>query len=333
MKEKLKVGVVSILIAGITFLTYYLGADWRYLHIFCRGLYFIPVMLAGFWFGLRGGLCASLAICILYIPYAIMSWKAFSEWDFDRVIDIVLYNMVALIMGILSDRQKVDQKIAQEAGNLAAVGRSVAAVAHDMKTPLMAIGGFTLLIKKYIQQDHPHIDKLDIIVEETMRLENMMKDMLDFCRPLELNRSHEDVSILIKECLELVAVEAQRRNIKVECKAVPRLAASAIDRMRMKQVLINLTMNAVQASSEGGIVTVRCHQKKSKIIIDVTDCGKGIPLGQREEVFTPFFSTKKEGTGLGLPIVKKIVEAHQGKVLVFDNPGSGTIFRVILPLR
>jgi hypothetical protein len=111
MKEKLKVGVVSILIAGITFLTYYLGADWRYLHIFCRGLYFIPVMLAGFWFGLRGGLCASLAICILYIPYAIMSWKAFSEWDFDRVIDIVLYNMVALIMGILSDRQKVDQKI------------------------------------------------------------------------------------------------------------------------------------------------------------------------------------------------------------------------------
>ncbi|MFZ0929134.1 MAG: ATP-binding protein [Syntrophobacteraceae bacterium] len=331
MKDKLKVGIISILIAGITFLTYYLRTDWRYLHIFCRGLYFVPVMLAGFWFGVQGGLFASLAICILYFPYALTSWKASPEWDFDRVIDVVLYNMVALIMGILSDRQKADQKIAQEAGNLAAVGKSVAAVAHDMKTPLMAIGGFTLLVKKYIQEDHPHRDKLDIIVEETMRLESMMKDMLDFCRPIELNRSIEDVCTLINECLELVAVEAQKRNIKVECQSFPRLAAAAIDRMRMKRVLINLTLNAVQASPEGATVIVRCYQKKSKIIIDVIDIGDGIPPGQREEIFVPFFSTKKEGTGLGLPIVKKIVEAHHGEVLLLDNPGSGAVFRVILP--
>ena len=94
MKEKLKVGIVGILIAGLTFLIYYLGADWRYLHVLCRGLYFVPVMLAGFWFGVRGGLLASLAISILYLPYTSMRWQAFSELDFDRVIDVVLYNMV-----------------------------------------------------------------------------------------------------------------------------------------------------------------------------------------------------------------------------------------------
>ena len=333
MKEKLKVGVVSILIAGITFLTYYLGADWRYLHIFCRGLYFIPVMLAGFWFGLLGGLFASLAICLLYIPYASMGWKAFSELDFDRVIDVVLYNMVALIIGILSDRQKADQKIAQEAGNLAAVGKSVAGVAHDMKTPLVAIGGFTLLVKKYIQEDHPHRDKLDIIIDETQRLDNMLKDMLDFSRPLDLNRSANNVDSVIEECLDVVEAEAQRKNVHVRHQSSPGLSATNIDRMRMKQVFINLIINAIQASQEGRNVIIRTHQTRSETIVEVVDFGCGISPDKREEIFMPFFSTKKEGTGLGLPIVRKIVEAHQGKIRVISNPKGGTIFRIVVPTR
>jgi signal transduction histidine kinase len=333
MKEKLKVGIVSILIAGITFLTYYLGADWSYLHIFCRGLYFVPVMLAGFWFGVRGGLFASLTICILYLPYASMRWKMFSELDFDRIIDVVLYNMVALIMGILSDRQKVDQKIAQEAGNLAAVGKSVAAVAHDMKTPLMAIGGFALLIKKYIHEGHPHLDKLDIILEETRRLENMVKDMLDFSRPLDLNRLANNVDTIIEECLDVVAAETQKRKVQVRRQSAPGLSETNIDRMRMKQVLINLIINAIQASPDGENVIIRTHQTKSETIIEVVDFGCGITPDQREEIFMPFFSTKKDGTGLGLPIVRKIVEAHQGKIQVISNPKGGTIFRIVVPTR
>ena len=333
MKEKLKVGVVSILIAGITSLTYYLGTDWRYLHVLCRGLYFVPVMLAGFWFGVRGGLAASLAICIMYIPYASTRWNAFSELDLDRIIDVVLYNMVALIMGILSDRQQADQKTAKEAGNLAAVGKSVAAVAHDMKTPLMAIGGFTLLVKKYIQADHPHRDKLDIILEETRRLENMVRDMLDFSRPLELNRLPNNVDTLIEECLDVVSAEAQRKNVYVKHNLAQGLSETNIDRMRMKQVLINLIVNAIQASPEGKNVIVRPRQTKSKTIIDVIDCGFGITPEQRDEIFMPFFSTKKDGTGLGLPIVRKIVEAHQGKIQVISNPKGGTIFRIVVPTR
>lgn len=333
MKEKLRICIIACLVVGISFLIYFTNQDSHYLHIFYRGLLFLPVMLASFWFGLRGGLATSLSICVLYLPYVLTMWTAFSVMDFDRIIDFALYNLVALVMGILSDRQKADHKLAREAESLAAVGKSLSGVAHDMKTPLIAIGGFSRLVKKYVREDHPHRDKLDIIIDETQRLENMVKDMLDFSKPLELNRSSTDIYTLIEECLELVATQAQRRKVVVKHKSVQGLSATSMDQMRMKQVLINLIMNAIQASPEGETVVVSCYQIKNKNIIDVIDCGCGISLDQRGEIFMPFFSTKKDGTGLGLPIVRKIVEAHQGQIQVRDNPKCGTIFRVILPMR
>ena len=202
-----------------------------------------------------------------------------------------------------------------------------------MKTPLMAIGGFTLLIKKYIQEGHPHRDKLDIILEETRRLENMVKDMLDFSRPLDLNRLANNVDTIIKECLDVVAAEAQKRKVQVRRQSAPGLSETNTDRMRMKQVLINLIINAIQASPEGENVIIRTHQTKSETIIEVVDFGCGITPDQRAEIFMPFFSTKKDGTGLGLPIVRKIVEAHQGKIQVISNPRGGTIFRIEVPTR
>ena len=331
MKDRLRVCIVAGLVVGFSLLNYLTNYDSRYLHIFYRGLLFLPVMLAGFWLGLRGALITSLSICALYIPYAMRTWQAFSTIDFDRIIDIALYNLVALVMGILSDRQKVYQRVAQEAENLAAAGKSLSAVAHDMKTPLIAIGGFSQLVKKYIHEDHPHRDKLDIIIEETRRLENMVKDMLDFSRPLELNRSVDCLDTVIRECLEVVAVEAQNKKVTITHTSAQGLSAVAIDRMRIKQVVINLVVNAIHASPEGQNVIVSYYQTKGRSIIDVTDRGCGIPHDQRNEIFMPFFSTKKDGTGLGLPIASKIIKAHQGQIQVLDNPEGGTIFRVILP--
>jgi signal transduction histidine kinase len=160
----------------------------------------------------------------------------------------------------------------------------------------------------------------------------MVKDMLDFSKPLELNQSADNLEAVINESLEMLVAEAQRRKVSVKHNSVPGLAATSIDRMRMKQALINLIMNAIQASPKGETVIVSCRQTKNRSIIDVIDCGCGIPPDQREGIFIPFFTTKKEGTGLGLPIAMKIVEAHQGQIKILDNPQCGTIFRVILPI-
>ncbi len=225
------------------------------------------------------------------------------------------------------------EKTLRESERLTAMGRALAAVAHDMKTPLIAIGGFTRLAQKYIAPQSPVQAKLDIVIEETQRLENMVKDMLDFSRPLELNRSSGDVCHLISECLTLVAPLTSENQVRVLNDSENGFPSVSLDFMRMKQVLINLAANAVQASSKGQEVTIRSGTSGNMLFVDVIDHGCGIPADKKKEIFSPFYTTKKEGTGLGLPIVKKIVEAHRGSIEVLDNPDGGTTFRLVIPIE
>ncbi|HED00216.1 MAG TPA: hypothetical protein ENN18_07525 [Proteobacteria bacterium] len=325
-----KIVLVAILVVSTSYLHYITRESQIYYHIFYRELYFLPLILAGFWFGLRGGLITSLSITAFYLPFSLVHWSGFSLDDFDKIVEILLYNIVAVTLGTLRDRLSVERKRLIEAEGLTAMGKALSAVAHEMKTPLTAIGGFTRLVQKKLKEDDPNREKLDIVIRETQRLENMVKEMMDFSRPLELRRAYEDVNQVVTESLSIVTNEARERKVKIESQLSHDLPLASFDAPRMEQVLINLVMNAVQASPEGEIVMVRTSQEKENICIDVTDCGPGIPQDQREKIFVPFFTTKKGGTGLGLPIVKKIVEAHGGSLEVLDNAKKGVTFRVLL---
>ena len=219
----------------------------------------------------------------------------------------------------------------RQSESLAAIGRAMAAVAHEMRTPLIAIGGFTRLIQKHLGKGCPDHDKLEIVVQETGRLEKMVRDILDFSRPLKLERSLGDMNRLIAESLAMVAPLARQKNVTLQNPGRDAPAEVSFDAVRMKQVLINLLINAVQASPEGGEALIRCGRKGADFSIEVMDHGCGIPEERKEEIFSPFFTTRKEGTGLGLPIVKKIVEAHEGRIEVLDNPEEGVTFRVSIP--
>jgi len=238
---------------------------------------------------------------------------------------------VAVVIGGLREREKTMQRRLHEAGRLAAMGKAVSGLAHDLKTPLIAIGGFSRLIQRNLGEDSPHREKLGIIVEEVQRLERMIKEMLDFSRPLELHRSHEDMSKVISQSLAIVSNLAQERKVRVEWQSSQNLPLISFDAARMKQALINLLINAIEASPEEETVAVYSYQKGRKIIIDLSDRGCGIPAGKKEEIFPPFFTTKESGTGLGLPIAKKIIEAHQGYLEVLQNREKGVIFRIRIP--
>ena len=123
----------------------------------------------------------------------------------------------------------------------------------------------------------------------------------------------------------------KKKEVTIDRKCFSDLPLIAFDATRIKEVIINVVMNAIEESHEGGIVTVRTSDAAGGVIIDVIDCGNGLPPELRTQVFDPFFTTKKEGTGLGLAIVKKIVEAHDGSMELLDNPPNGIIFRIILP--
>ena len=330
-RTEVKIIIIAILVGGITLFHYLTEMNEHLYHLSYQGLYFLPVMLAGFWFGLKGGLGTSLSITALYLPFTVTHWDGFSVGDFNSIVEMVLYNAVAVLIGGLRDREKTMQSRLHEAGRLAAIGKAVSGLAHDLKTPLIAIGGISRLVHKNLEENSPHRKKLDIIVEEVQRLEGMIKEMLDFSRPLELHRSEEDLNNVISQSLAIISDLAEERKVRVEWQSSQNSPLISFDAPRMKQALINLLMNAIEASPEGEIVTVSSYQKGRKLIIDVIDRGGGIQANKKEEIFSPFFTTKEGGTGLGLPIAKKIVEAHSGYLEVLENREKGVIFRVRIP--
>jgi two-component system sensor histidine kinase HydH len=336
--SKLKMTLVVVLVASITFLHYHTQMKHHYRHLFYQDIYFLPLILGAFWFGIRGALATSLGITILYVPFILANWTNLSPDDFNRLMAIVLFNIIATILGLLREREwKGQERVEEEqqrlraAESLAAIGRAISAVTHDMKTPLIAIGGFTRLVQKHHHEGDPCFAKLDIVIKETQRLETMVKDMLDFSKPLELHRTNADIPQLIHEALLVIAAVVEERQVVVESYASSELVPVSLDVNRIKQVIINIIMNAVQASPSGEIVSVKCSQNQNHLIIDIADSGPGIPIEIRENIFVPFFSDKKDGTGLGLAIAKKIVEAHQGHIEIMDNPDRGLTFRISIP--
>ena len=332
MKQKTEMVLVVLLVLGITALIYATQITVLPYHIFYRELYFLPIILAGFWLGLRRALLISFSISFLYTPFVIIHWQGLSPSDIDRIMEIFLYNIDAFILGFLRDRQLSEYQRNLELERLAAMGTAVSGVAHEMKTPLVAIGGFSKMVQRKFQEDDPSYKKLDIVLQETGRLENMVKEMLDFTRPLKLDRSEEDLNNVVERGLAVVGRMAEDRKVALELNLDRDLPLIPLDILRMEQVVINLVNNAIQASPDGEKVVVSTLRISEYAAIEVIDCGCGIPIEQRENIFTPFFSTKKEGTGLGLPIVKKIVESQNGRLELSDNPGGGIIFRVLLPM-
>ncbi len=222
-------------------------------------------------------------------------------------------------------------KMLRESEAMAGVGRALSSVAHDMKTPLVAIGGFANLVRSHMPKDNPDWEKMGIIMKETRRLERMVGNMLDFSKPLDLQKTPEDIYGIMLDTLEIARPIAEKREIELLIEFDGPTEPVLMDGARVKQAILNLVTNAIEATPNGRPVRLESRKKGRSLIVEVKDCGCGIPAEQRKDIFAPFFTTKKEGTGLGLPIVKKIAEAHQGRVEILDNPEGGVTFRLVLP--
>ena len=218
-KIRFKVILIASLIAIISFSHYYTELDEHRLHLFYQGLFFLPVILAGFWFGLRIALITSFTITLILLPFTFIYWNGFSAGDFNNVMEMVLYNGLALILGILKDREKMEQKRLREAESLTTMGKAVSSLAHDLKTPLIGIGGLSRIIRKRLVGDESSQEKLDIIIQEVLRLEKMVEEMLDFSRPLELHRSEKDINQLVNQSIEIVSPLPERK--KLSCRMNP----------------------------------------------------------------------------------------------------------------
>jgi signal transduction histidine kinase len=330
LNKRQKFFIIFVIVFFVTILHYITAVDYGLRHVFLRELYFLPIMLAAFWFGLLGGLGTSLLISLVYGPYILLYAPGSAIHNLGNMLELVLFNVVGLFFGWMKDRETIQQQKLRQAENLAAIGRAVSMVAHDLKTPLVAIGGLSRQLSKKLEGDSPHGEKVEVIRQQASRLENMVFNMLDFAKPLTITIKPCDLNRLLRQAVEIVYEAASKRNITIDMQKNWRTVLK-VDEGKILQVLINLISNAIEASPEGETVTVSTQSHLSLLIIDVSDRGAGIDKSIAGDIFEPFISNKRKGTGLGLSISKKIVEAHSGKLEYINNSEAGATFRVSIP--
>ncbi|NOK10997.1 ATP-binding protein [Corallococcus exercitus] len=219
----------------------------------------------------------------------------------------------------------------------AALGELSAIVAHEVRNPLGVIFNAVATLRRIMNPTGDTAMLLDIVAEESDRLNRMVADLLDFTRPRNPVLQPEDLLRVLQDALEAARAQAStERPVHVHVEVEPGLATVPMDRRQIRQALFNVAVNAIQAMPQGGEVWVHArrdtHGGREQLRIDVMDQGPGIPAELLHRVFEPFFTTKAQGTGLGLAVVKRILEEHRGEIAVESAPGRGTTFTFWLPL-
>lgn len=214
---------------------------------------------------------------------------------------------------------------------LAALGQTVAELSHEIKNPLMLIGGFARQLRKGAADEKVRA-KLDIITAEVGRLEHLLVELKEIYTPRGLKLEKIPVFELLREIYALVESDCNCREINISLKARESDICLQGDREKLKQVLLNIVKNSIEAVSAGDIITIDADATRGMVTISIIDSGPGIPEGIGEKIFSPFFTTKKQGTGLGLSVSKRIIEQHPGGSLeVKSHQQQGTVARIILP--
>jgi two-component system sensor histidine kinase HydH len=317
-------------------------------------LYFLPIVLAAFWFGWKGGVAAAVFAAVSYLPEFLIIWRREPDITADQVVQAVELLLVGSVLGVLADRERRQKRALQlateqlgrtyrqlqenfeqlkRAERLSAVGQLSANLAHEIRNPLASIEGAAELLQPGAVSSEMQAEFVGIIRKECRRLSRLLTDMLDFARPKAPRYEHTSIAEVIESVVSLMAIPAQKAGVRIRLEVPPELPEIPCDREQIRQVLVNLTMNAVQAMPDGGTVELSAEVAGSRLIVSVKDEGIGVPLDALDELFSPFYTTKKDGTGLGLSVAQQIVAAHGGEFLVNPNTPKGSVFSFSLPLN
>jgi len=291
-------------------------------------LFYVPILLGAFWFGLRGGFQASILVTLICIPHALRTFGRDPLLFYDEVLEFFLFNLTGTLVGVLRDREKRQIARIQELQALAAIGEAVSTVAHEIKNILIPIRGFLRRIRKNLVGQGKTSSYLEIVENESARLENLVKEMLLFGRFSPLRREELDLPLLMEELRRSLSEEVRHKGIRLKWSCEGEEKRVSLDREKLRHALMNLLHNAIQASSRGKEVRLSSRFREEELEIMIEDEGTGIPRENLERIFQPFFTTKPQGNGLGLAIAQRVVLDHGGKIRVESSFGKGTRFLI-----
>lgn len=325
-------------------------------------VYSLPITIAA----TNVGLLATLATCAASFGfYAAITYSFLTtEKSVEEAPELVIFGLMLFIIGVLvqtfseqnrqqlrhqrelNDRLLQQQEALKESlarleaaeenlrrqDRLAALGEMSAGIAHEIRNPLGIISSSAQLLGKRLPAPAPAIGQLlDIIEEETTRLNGLITDFLTFGRPARPSRQMVDLSGLVRRAVEHVQAVAERNGVKVVAELPLASLSASVDSEMVQQSLLNLLLNALDATPHGGEVSVSLRGEEGYLCLDVRDTGCGISEANRTKIFNPFFTTKEKGTGLGLANAHRMVEAHGGEITVQSVPGRGSVFTIRLP--
>jgi len=354
-RDTLRYSAILLAILVISALHYRTSTDFRYLHEIYQRLYYIPILLAAYWYGPLLGILSATLTTLLYTYHIEKDWSHIPTYSFNQYAEIFLFHALALIIGLLSSkdkrhRQKLErtshelseayEKLQQtfnqlrQADRLAALGQLSAGIAHEIRNPLGSIKGSVEILEKDIPPDNPKIEFIKIIKEETARLNAIVGEFLKFARPAKLSVEPSAINDLINSTLMLFEKQAQHPQVEIRKELDPVLPLVSLDPDQIRQVLLNVVINGIQAMPQGGVLGVRSfsNREENRVTVEISDTGEGIDEADLDHVFDPFFTTKSQGTGLGLSISYQLVDLHGGKIQVRKNPEKGVTVRIELPL-
>jgi two-component system, NtrC family, sensor histidine kinase HydH len=324
-------------------------------------IYFLPVVSAAIFYGPLGTLLwtavASLAYASLLIP-ALQQYELTASGASILTTRVLFFFIAAILVNrfVMENRRQVQrlqvlsEKLeetnrqlrqaeaeARRAERLAALGQLTAGLAHEIRNPLGVIKGSAEMLSQKMQGAQPLTAELaSYILSEVNRLNGLVARFLDFARPSRLELRPEHISEIVDRALELVRAQFPEAKVAVERQYARDLPGIQADRQLCEQVFVNLITNAFQAmDGQDGTLRLTIAQQNSAgepgVLVTVEDSGPGVPPELREQIFNPFFTSKKEGMGLGLSIVAKIVDDHRGSIHLDPESQQGARIRVFLP--
>ncbi len=212
----------------------------------------------------------------------------------------------------------------QQSEKMAIIGELSTYIAHEIRNPLFAIGGFANSLLRSTTLSETDREKVSIILKESKRLDTILKSTINFSRPVDAKKGLVDVNMVAAETMRLLTFGAEQKSIVPVLQTDPSIAKAVGDSDLVKQCLINMVKNSMEAMPDGGSLFVRTGMRDGHIFLEVEDTGHGIPEEIRTKVFNPFFSTKDKGAGLGLAMTKKIIEDMGGRVELYSQADEGT---------
>jgi signal transduction histidine kinase len=216
---------------------------------------------------------------------------------------------------------------------LSASGRLTRGVAHEVKNPINAIVLHLQLLRNKLVQQEPDTQRhMDIIESEIRRLDRVVQTLVDFTRPRDLRLEELDLRPLLEDVVQLAAPDAEQHGVTIERDMPDERLPVKVDQDLMKQAILNVVINGVQAMPSGGILKISAHTEDHAIVAEVRDQGGGIPQDMHDKIFELYFTTKKEGSGIGLAQTYQILQWHYGSVDFESADGAGTTFRFHIPV-